>query len=234
MKKSIVLICLILSVLLVLCSCGSKNGDNDESKVLETAVTGVETDGVTVTEDVAKSLLGAFSKEILGLEKEFGEYRLKLSATRVFDADGCLVEAFDGDSETPAGTFAIVGTNCFVYDTDSASYLILTPTGPQKVSGSNEKTSTTNESGFSYDEDNSEAIRKQFEKYTPEQIGFEKELTEYIFVMTTNTKMTEDGETAYVANVLEKDGTSSGYALAFTESHQYVYEVDTDTLRLLG
>ena len=94
--KKIIAILLILSCIAVFAACG-KNQE-DDGKALETAETYVEITGnagsLSMDENVARTLLEVYDKELLGLSKDIYEYELKLSATRFMEKDACLVEAY--------------------------------------------------------------------------------------------------------------------------------------------
>ena len=222
MKKIILLICAVLVISLVFCACENNGGNTLATAESTMNVTG-ENGNVSLTEDVAKEMLGAFSSDVLGLQKEIGEYDIKLSATRVFDSDACLVEALNED-DSVAGTFAILGYDCFVFDNDSKEYLMLTSNGAVKVEMNKGETETAqNSSSFSYDVENHKALLERFSKYSSEELGFPKALSEYILGVSTVNFTDDDGKTVYIINVFEKDGTSSGLSLGFNEENDYVY-----------
>lgn len=233
MKKTIILICTVLVIALVFCACEKGTDNTLETADTEITVTG-ENGNVSLTEDVAKEMLGMFSAEVLGLEKEIGEYDVKLSSTRLFDSDACLVEALNED-ESVAGTFAILGYDCFVFDSKTNEYLMLTQNGTAKVEKNKGETETAqNGSEFTYDVENHKVLLERFSKYSKEELGFSKELSEYILCVSTVNFTDDDNKTVYVINVFEKDGTPSGFSLGFNEDSDYVFSKDAQAYVKLG
>ena len=230
--KKIIAILLILSCIAVFAACG-KN-EEDDGKTLETAETYVEITGnagsLTLDENVARTLLEVYDKEILGLSKDIYEYELKLSATRFMEKDACLVEAFLEGAEKPEGTFVILGQQCFVYMPKTKKYMLLTTSGLTEIetnpSESSQDEITTTEPGFIYDESNNEKLHDKFSSYSQDKLGLEKDLSEYILVVTGTTTTAENGETVYVIRLYEKTGEATNYTIAFNENGNYVFNYD--------
>lgn len=230
--KKIIAVLLILSFITVFAACG-KN-EEDDGKALETAETYVEITGdagsISLDENVAVSLLEIYDKENLGLKKDIYEYELKLSPTRFMEQDACLVEAFDGDSEKPEGTFIILGQQSFVYNQKSKEYLLLTADGPVKYADQSEskENSSTTAPAFEYDEENNKRLQEKFSSYSKKQLRLEKEASEYILVVSGITTTIENDETVYIIRVYEKTGEMTNYTLAFNENGNYVYDNETN------
>lgn len=230
--KKIVSALLIFCFILTLASC--KDNQVDDGKALETANTVYNVTGnagnITIDENVAKTLLGVFSPKTLGLVDAIDEYELKLSATRVFNKDACLVEAFGGDTEAPEGVFAICGQDCYVYDTKLDKYLLLTPKGAVEVEGNATVTESPSESttqGFVYDEENNKNLQARFADYSAESLGLSKAVSEYVLVTAGTTTTAADGKTVYVVRLYEKTGTATNLTLAFNADGNYVFDTET-------
>ncbi len=230
--KKLLAILLILSCLAVFASCG-KN-EEDDGKALETAETYVEITGnagsLSLDENVARTLLEVYPKESLGLEKELYDYELKLSATRFLDNDACLVEAFLEGAEKPEGTFVVLGQRCFVYNNKTQEYLLLTANGAVEFEsssvGGTEEASSTTEPAFSYDEENNKKLQEKFSSYGKNKLGLEKEISEYVLVVSGTTTTAENGETVYVIRLYEKTGEVTNNTLAFNENGNYIFDYD--------
>ena len=230
--KKIIAILLMLSCIAVFAACG-KN-EEDDGKALETAETYVEITGnagsLTLDENVARTLLEVYDKEILGLSKDIYDYELKLSATRFMEKDACLVEAFLEGAEKPEGTFVILGQQCFVYMAKTKKYVLLTTSGLTEIetnpSESSQDEITTTEPDFIYDESNNEKLHDKFSSYSQDKLSLEKDLSEYILVVTGTTTTAENGETVYVIRLYEKTGEATNYTIAFNENGNYVFNYD--------
>ena len=227
MKKTLITaaaVILMLSIIFAFCACSGAGSADDGTLETADSTINVTNDAGTVslTEETAKAMLGAFDKEVLGLEKEFEKYTLKLSQGTVLGGDACIVEAFDGDAAEPAQQYAIIGYNCFILDKASGEYFIMTKDGSFPVSVNTAESETAeNGSDFKYDADNHRALLAKFKKYTAAQLGTEKEITEYILVTQGNMSISADGETVYTVFLYEKDGMRTDYMLAFNENNVY-------------
>ena len=239
--KKIIAFLLILSCVIVFASCG-KN-EEDEGKVLETAETYVEITGnvgsFSIDENVAKALLNAYNKETLGLSRELYEYDLKLSPTRLFDKDGCLVEAFFNEAEKPEGTFVILEQQCFVYNSKQKKYFLLTSDGQKKVEIDKENTSTTqSETEIPFEEDieqkNDERLHELFNGYSKESLGLDKAISEYVLVVTGTTTTAEDGETVFVIRLKDKNGEFINHTVAFNDKGNYMFDYEINKYKKLS
>lgn len=231
--KKLIAILLIFTCVAVLSSCG-KNQE-DDGKALETAETYVQVTGnagsLSLNEDVARALLEIYDKELLGLSEDFYEYELKLSATRFMEKDACLVEAFLEGAEKPEGTYIILGQQCFVYMPKTQEYFLLTPNGIEEYeteieSNKAQEGNSTTEPSFVYDEDNNTKLHEKFAAYGNEKLGIEKDLAEYVLVVTGTTTTAEDGETVYVIRIYETTGEATNNTLAFNENGNYVFDYE--------
>lgn len=236
MKKYISLLLSLLCVLSLGACTGL--GEEDDGKALETADTYIDmqnnSGSVSLTEDAVKTLLGVYEPETLGLKKTIDEYTLKLSAAKYNEADGCKVEAFYEDSETPEATFMIVGNKYYVYNKKQAKYVPIS-VSESKVSSSassSDKTTETTapeipddpEITFQYHKENNYIMRKRFAKYDIADLGLSKEVSEYVFIINGNSGFAIDGTKIYYVDVHEKNGDSVGVRLAFSEEGEYTYD----------
>lgn len=233
--KKIIAILLIMSCVAVLASCG--NNQEDDGKALETAETYIEITGnagsLSLDENVARSLLEVYDRDFLGLSEDIYEYELKLSATRFMEQDACLVEAFLDGAEKPEGTFIILGQQCFVYNSKQQKYMLLTTEGVQLVE--NVTSSDASETGepstteaVDYEKDNNEKLHARFDSYTKEQLGLEKEISEYKLVVPGTTTTAQDGELVFVVRLYEKDGTVTNNTVAFNENAVYMFDYEVN------
>ena len=238
--KKIIAILLILSCIVVFAACG-KN-EEDDGKALETAETYVEITGnagsLTLDENVARTLLEVYDKEILGLSKDIYDYELKLSATRFMEKDACLVEAFLEGAEKPEGTFVILGQQCYVYNSKKQKYLLLTTDGQVVESGSPDTTQvsepSSTEKAFEYDEENNKKLHERFDSYTKEQLGLKKEITEYILVVPGTTTTAEDGKTVFVVRLYEKDGKVINDTVSFNDDGSYMFDYEANKYKKIA
>lgn len=227
--KKLIAILLVLSCVLTFGACVKKE-PVDDGKVLETAETYVEITGnagsISLDENVARTLLEIYDKESLGLSKDIYDYELRLSATRFSDSDACLVEAFFEDEEKPEGTFIIWGQQCFVYNKKSQEYLLLTLDGPVKYTPStnNQEQGSTTAPAFYYDIDNNQKLQERFSSYSKKTLGVDKELSEYVMVITGTTTTAENGEIVYIIRLYEKSGESTNSTLAFNENGNFKFD----------
>lgn len=248
MKKYIALllsVACIITCAIAFVACGKKEPVEDPT-ALETANTVYNVEGnagsITIDENVAATLLGAYPEEALGLEKSIDEYELKLSATRVFNQDACMVEAFADGSETAEGVFAVIGQNCYVYSKEKDSYLLLTATGAVEVTKADTSETNENESAeateeqpsFEYDKDNNDKLQQNFSAYDKSELGIEKDLNEYIMVVTGTTTGAEDGKKVYIIRLYEATGKATNFTLAFNEGGNYAFDNESGKYKQLG
>lgn len=234
MKKAVILL-LMLSLLILTAACG-RGGNN----ALATAETKIEVTGgngtVSLDENVVRTILGKYSPEELGLKKDVSQYTLKLGNTLVNGADGCLVEAFDGESEgSAAGTFALVGMDLYILDSATGEFKALKNNSAENTAPSADSEKGTEPAATAAstapvtttepfdEEENNNAIRARFEKYDHADLGLKNAITEYVFTPVAATAVGDDGETVYVIKIYEKDGTATGIYAAFNEEHEYSY-----------
>lgn len=233
--RRLVVLSAVFVLLCALASCG--HGDN----VAVTADTGVDVSGaaagVSLTEETAKELLGAFEPDLLGIEKPIEEYFLRLSATRVLEQDGCLVEAFETEDEVKnataaVGTFAIVGVDCYVYDVNSGKFLLLTNGGAVDTDTLTTTEAPTDENGETVppspfnerQQEENKTLSKRFAAYTAAQLGLANAPDTYFYTFAESTVTAADGATVYVVKLYEQDGTPTGYTVAIGENGDYAYD----------
>lgn len=230
--KKIISVILILSCISVFAACGKE--PVEDGNALETAETFVEITGgvgnLSLDESVARTLLEVYDRESLGLSKEIYEYELKLSITRFLENDACLVEAFLEKEEKPEGTFIILGQQCFVYNEKRQEYLLLTVDGPVKYTSTTENqedTSTTAPAPW-YDENNNKKLQDKFSSYSKSDLDIDKEISEYVLVVTGTTTTATDDEIVYVVRLYETNGDATNKTLAFNEKGEYVFDFEID------
>ncbi len=232
MKK--VFLCVLLLMCIALMASCKDNVQEDDGKALETANTvfnmSDDTGAISIDETVAKTLLSAYPKEALGLVNSIGEYNLKLSATRIFNQDACMVEAFNDGSEAAEGTFAILGSNCFVYNAKLQKYLLLTAKGAVEVNENEFNQAPASEEsttqGFVYNEKNNRNLQNRFKGYSKEELAIEKEISEYVLVVAGTTTTAADGEKVYVIRLYEKTGTTTNSTIAFNDEGNYYFNTE--------
>ncbi len=242
MKRFIALL-LCVSSLLAFTACSKE--PEDDGKALETANTVYNVDGnagsITIDENVARTLLGVYSADALGLENSIEDYELKLSATRIFDSDACMVEAFSEGSETAEATFAILGQSCYVYSQEKDAYMLLTASGAVEVTASQNTESSSdstvskpeNTANFDYDEDNNTKLQERFGGYGKTALGLDKELSKYIMVTTGTTTTAADGKTVYVIRLYEVTGEATNITFAFNSDGNYVFDDEANKFQKL-
>ena len=232
--KKIIAILLIMSCVAVLASCG--NNQEDDGKALETAETYIEITGnagsLSLDENVARSLLEVYDRDFLGLSEDIYEYELKLSATRFMEQDACLVEAFLDGAEKPEGTFVILGQQCFVYNSKQQKYMLLTTDGVQLVeeatTGNADSSEASTTEAVDYEKDNNEKLHARFDSYTKEQLGLEKEISEYKLVVPGTTTTAQDGELVFVVRLYEQNGNITNNTVAFNENAVYMFDYEVN------
>ncbi len=236
MKKFILLL-LVFSCVFAFASCGK----NDDGKALLTAESFVEVTGnagsISLNEDVARTLLEVYPKKSLGLSKDIYEYTLKLSATKFLETDACLVEAFLGEAEEPESTFIILGQQCFVYNAKKDRYLLLTLDGAKEIATQVETTSATEEDTIptvdEIEKQNNDNLQKLFKDYTKEELGLEKELSEYFLVATGTMLTAEDGETVFVVRLKDAEGKTTDKTLAINDNGNYMFDSEINKYKKL-
>lgn len=233
MKKYFAML-LVLSMILCFASCNGTEQE-DDGKALETADTyiAVENNGgsVDLNEDTAKTLLGIYTPQQLGLKNTIDNYRLVLSATKLEGKNGCKIEAFAEKTEAPEGVFMIVGNAHYVFDKAQNKYVPIagkTSDKPSVGTTADETEGTTAlnipddpEISFQYHKENNHLMRERFSKYDYKVLGLEKPLNEYVFIVNGTPATATDGETVYMVTVHEKNGDETGVKLAFSENGEY-------------
>lgn len=227
--KKIIAILLILSCISVFAACNKEPVDDGNS--LETAESRVEITGnagsINLDENSARTLLEVYDKESLGLSEDIYDYELRLSNTRFSNSDACLVEAFLEKEEKPEGTFIILGQQCFVYNEKRKEYLLLTVDGPVEYNDNkNDEQESTTAPSFVYDVENNKRLQEMFSSYSNKELGINKELSEYVLIVTGTTTTAENGETVYVVRLYKNDGETTNYTLAFNDNGCYKFDTE--------
>lgn len=225
MKKVVIILIAVIMVSVILFAIAMGVKKYKEDNALSTADSAIEVSNeigvLTVTESVAIQLLSQYPDEILGLAKPINEYVMKLSETKVADNDACKIELYlTEDAEVPSAIFAIAGYECFIYDTQTNEYLLLTKNGAFVV----EEQTVNPETTLFYDEENDEALHKLIDEYDKETMGFAKEPSEYVMITTGVRVKAVDGKKVYIIKMYEKDGTETNYTCAFRKGAVYKYD----------
>lgn len=245
MKKYFALL-LVVSILFCFASCNGKEYE-DDGKALETADTYIAVENnngsIDLNEDTAKTLLGVYTPQQLGLKNTIENYRLVLSATKFEGKDGCKIEAFAEKSETPEGVFMIIGNTHYVFNKAQNKYVPINATANQKpvtdATGEEaEGTTALNipddpEISFQYHKENNYLMRERFSKYGYKALGLTKELAEYVFIVTGTPATAADGEKVYIVTVHEKNGDETGVKLAFSENGEYIHNSEKQVFEKL-
>lgn len=229
--KKIIAILLVLCIVVAFAACSKNKNNKTDDEVLETAETYIAVSGnsgsMLLDESLARSMLEIFPKEDLGLSKDVFEYELRLSVTRFMDADACLVEAFNENEESPEGTFVIAGQDCFVYNSETQKYMLLTGDGAVEVAPvttQKEDSQSITEQTFNYDVENNEKLQERFASYDKAALGLEKDLSEYVLVVSGTTTTAKNGETVYIVRLYEKNGGATNYTIAFNENNNFAFD----------
>lgn len=244
MKKFFSIV-LVLSFVIGLSACGG--GGSDETtgttQLIEVEDTYVEIEnngGMSINFDVdtVKGLLGNFTSEQLRISGDIYEYTLVLSAEEYNGISGCRAEAIPAGGKKAEQVYFIDGYNCYVYDNALSKYVsvVSSPSGGNAVEGETTDVSvnTPADSGvdFQYHEGNNTNLQAKFSAYDLTAVGLEKELSEYILVVTARTATVSD-EKVSVIEVYEKDGTLTLYRLGVSASNYYYFDYSTDSYVLL-
>lgn len=245
MKKCFAL-CLVLSMLLCFASCDGKEYE-DDGKALETADTYIAVENnngsIDLNEDTAKTLLGVYTPQQLGLKNTIDNYILVLSATRFEGQNGCKIEAFAEKSETPEGVFMIVGNTHYVFNKSQNKYVPIITKASEKPTADTSGETTEGatalnipddpEITFQYHKENNYLMRERFSKYDYKALGLEKALAEYVFIVNGTPATATDGETVYLVTVHEKNGDETGVKLAFSETGEYIRNAEKQVFEKL-
>ncbi len=245
MKKYFALF-LVLSMLFCFASCDGKEYE-DDGKALETADTYIAVENnngsIDLNEDTAKTLLGVYTPQQLGLKNTIDNYSLVLSATKFEGQNGCKIEAFAEKSETPEGVFMIIGNSHYVFNKSQNKYVLIVAKATEKPTAGatgdvTEGTTALNipddpEITFQYHKENNYLMRERFSKYDYKVLGLEKALTEYVFIVNGTPATATDGETVYMVTVHEKNGDEIGVKLAFSENGEYIRNAEKQVFEKL-
>ncbi|MBQ6935370.1 MAG: hypothetical protein IJN49_02365, partial [Clostridia bacterium] len=126
------------------------------------------------------------------------------------------------DAEMPEAIFAISGYECFVFDVTKNEYLLLTLNGAFSVES--KETTTEPEETLFYDEENNTKLHKVIDKFSAEDLGFQKNPSEYIIVVLGTTVKAEDGKIVYPLKMYETDGTPTNYTCAIDGETVYKFD----------
>lgn len=225
MKKivTIFIVVIVVSAVLFGIAMGVKKYKENNALATADSTINISNDigNITINESVASEMLSQYPSEFLGINKPIRDYIMKLSETEIFGTKACLVELFlTEDSETPEAIFAISGYDCFVYDAIKNEYLLLTLKGAFSV----EVATTGEETTLFYDEVNNTEFHKLIDKFTKEELGFQKLPSEYIMVATGTVLKADDGKLIYVIKMYEQGGTETNYTCAVSNKTIYKYD----------
>lgn len=253
MKKFILILCVFVCII-ALSGCGDDGGLFGK-EVTEPTVIEIEGAGISVDmdADAVKVLLGIYTKEELGLAKDFVEYDIAISGTKYEGVAGVKVEAFDpeGKKDDPAaGVFMIVDGKNYKFDAKQNKYVLI---GGEKASTpattvksepvtsedgqiiETEPVETTNpipddpSITFQYHKGNNAALQEKFAKYDISPLGLANRLTDYVFIVTSRTGATSDGTAITVVELYTKSGENTGIQFGISDSADYYYNNDSKT-----
>ncbi len=253
MKKYILMLTALVCVV-ALSGCGGNGGvfGNEET---EPTVIQIEGSGISIDmdADAAKVLLGIYTKEELGLEKDFDEYDIAISGTKYEGVAGVKVEAFDpeGKKDAPAaGVFMIVDGKNYKFDAKQNKYVLI---GGEQVTAPDTTAKAepvTSEDGqiietepvettkpipddpsitFQYHKGNNAALQEKFANYDISPLGLASRLTDYVFIVTGRAGTTSDGTAITVVELYTKSGENTGIQFGISESSDYYYDKDAKT-----
>ena len=244
MKKYILLLAALMCVI-ALSGCGENGGlfgkDTTEQTVIQIEGSGLNVD---MDADATKVILGIYSKEELGLAKEFDEYDIAISVTKFEGVQGVKVEAFDPEAEKDApaaGVFMIVDGQNYRFDAKQNKYVLIGGSKAPQTTASAEP--VTSEDGqvvettqpipddpeitFQYHKGNNAALQEKFAGYDISPVGLANRLTDYVFVVTANTGYTADGNTVTIVELYTKSGENTGVKFGISESADYYLDSAT-------
>ncbi len=252
MKKYILLLTALICVV-ALSGCGGNGGlfgkDETEPTVIQIEGSGIS---VNMDADAVKVILGIYSKDELGLQKEFDEYDIAISNTKFDGVAGVKIEAFDpeGKKDAPAaGVFMIVDGKNYKFDVKQNKYVLIggemttkpATTKAEPVTSEDgqiietEPVETTKpipddpEITFKYHKGNNAALQEKFAKYDMSPIGLANRLTEYVFIVTGRTAVTSEGTAVSVVELYTKSGENTGVQFGISDTYDYYYNKDTST-----
>lgn len=78
-------------------------------------------------------------------------------------------------------------------------------------------------SGMQYNAESDKKLKEKFSSYSKEDLGIEKDLSEYVLVATGNSTTALEGEKVYIVYLYEKDGTKTTFKLAITDENAYKF-----------
>ncbi|MBO5897295.1 MAG: hypothetical protein J6Q83_08340 [Clostridia bacterium] len=243
MKKYILLVLVALVCVVALSGCGG-NGfgkDTTEQTVIQIEGAGLNVD---MDADAAKVILGIYSKEELGLAKEFDEYDVAISGTKFEGVTGVKVEAFDPEAKEDApaaGVFMIVDGQNYKFDAKQNKYV---PIGGSKAPQTTAKAEpATSADGqpvettqpipddpaitFQYHKGNNAALQEKFAGYNISPVGLANRLTDYVFIVTSNTGVTSDGNTVTIVELYTKSGENTGVKFGISDTADYYLDNET-------
>lgn len=251
MKKYILLLTALICVV-ALSGCGGNGGlfgkDTTDPTVIQIEGSGISID---MDADAVKVILGIYTKEELGLEKEFDEYELAISGTKFEGVAGVKIEAFDpeGKKDDPAkGVFMIVDGKNYRFDAKQNKYVLIggekatTPATTLKVEPITSEDGQIIETApvettkyipddpsitFQYHKGNNAALQERFAKYDISPLGLANRITEYVFIVTGRAGVTSDGTAITVVELYTKSGENTGVQFGISETADYYYNNDT-------
>lgn len=253
MKKYILLLTALICVV-ALSGCGGNGGvfgkEETEPTVIQIEGAGINID---MDADAVKVILGIYTKEELGLKKDFDEYDIAISGTKYEGVAGVKVEAFDpeGEKDDPAaGVFMIVDGKNYKFDAKQKKYVLIGNQQTSSPATTVKAEPVTSEDGqiietepvetttpipddpsitFQYHKGNNAALQEKFAKYDISSLGLANRLTDYVFIVTGRAGTTSDGTTITVVELYTKSGENTGVQFGISESADYYYNNDTKT-----
>ncbi len=250
MKKFVLIITALVCVL-ALSACGG-GGSLFGGDVTEQTVIQIEGGNFSVDmdADAAKVILGAYTKEQLGLDKDIEEYNITIQGTKFEGVAGVKIEAFDPEAgkDSPAsGVFMIVDGKNYKFDAKQNKYVPIVSdsadnnatTAPVQVTSEDGSVAETQapvetttpipddpEITFQYHKGNNAALQERFADYDITSLGLANRLTEYVFVVTERSGFTSDGTPINIVLLYTKSGEETGVQFGISENADYYYDKD--------
>lgn len=228
-------------LILVMVVCLAACGDDAATTTTSTEVVGTQVEigngmDITMDEDSVRAILGSFTSEQLRITGDIYDYTLVLSAEVYNDVNGCRVEAIPAGGTAAEQVYFVDGIGCYVYDNELQKYVSVVASAGEDSTDTSDTTTATGGNppqsdvpvDFQYHEANNTALHERFSQYDLSPVGMEKELSEYILVVSTRVAVVS-GANVNVIEVYEADGTLTDYRLALGVEADYYYDSATQT-----
>lgn len=225
--KKLLAVLLVFVTLFSFASCGEQSFGK-ENKKSDTVEVNNSNGTMSVDESIIKDLLSKYPQKVLGLKKGISEYTLKLSAETYKEMKGCKIEAYLGKEKKPEATFLYVANTFFIYDVKKEKYLRITMDGIVDDDAKKEESTIKVQTNEEIQEENDSVLHKRYKKYDLSVAKLPKDISEYELLVTGTPAKATDGKKVYVIQVLEKDGTDTGYRFAVGDKYDYYFNAEKD------